>query len=281
MKLNRSFLELNLAIVFLSTSGVLGRPIQMEPTLTIWWRCIIALVIMFGFVKFMKLELKPKKGHKPVIFLSAFLLAVHWVAYFYSLYLSNIAITLIALHTFPTMTALLEPLILKTKFKAYHLLLSFLILIGLYIIFPTDGESQNIIYGIIAGLISALAYALRNIYTRKVIGDYDGSVMMFYQLVIMTVLLLPFLFIESNATFKVDWPFIVGVAIITTCLGHTLFVRNLKKYTASTISLLVSIVPVYGILWGVIFLNEIPNLKVLIGGVLILTSFVIESRKSA
>ena len=78
----------------------------------------------------------------------------------------------------------------------------------------------------------------------------------------------------------IDWPYILGVAILTTCLGHTLFVQNLKNYTASTISLLVSIVPVYGIIWGVIFLNEIPGFNVVLGGAIILAAFVIESRRN-
>ncbi|MBT8188910.1 MAG: DMT family transporter, partial [Bacteroidia bacterium] len=228
MKINRSFLELNLAIIFLSTSGVFGRPILMTPTLTIWWRCAIAMTIMLGFVKWMKYDLKIKRrSHYSIIFISSFLLAAHWVSYFYSLSLSNIAIALITLHTFPAMTAILEPIILKTKFKLYHIGLSLMIIAGLYIILPKGEENQHIIPGIIAGLISALTYALRNIYTRKVITDYNGSVMMLYQLIIMTILLVPFLFIESNATFHIDWPYILGVAILTTCLGHTLFVQNL------------------------------------------------------
>ena len=281
MKINRSFLELNLAIIFLSTSGVLGRPILMTPTLTIWWRCAIAMVVMLGFAKWMKYDLKIReRSHYRIIFLSSFLLAVHWVSYFYSLSLSNIAIALITLHTFPTMTAILEPIILKTKFRLYHIGLSLMIIIGLYIIVPKSEAGQHIIPGIIAGLISALTYALRNIYTRKVIADYNGSVMMLFQLIIMTVLLTPFLITESNATFHIDWPFLLGVAIITTCFGHTLFVKNLKNYTASTISLLVSIVPIYGILWGVIFLDEIPGMNVILGGMIILAAFVIESRRS-
>ncbi len=282
MKSTRSFAELNLAIIFLSTSGVLGRSMEMSPTLIIWWRCAIAVVIMYAFIKLTRLEFNIKeKSHYFIIFLSAFLLAAHWVMYFYSLSLSSIAIAMLTLHAYPTMTALLEPVILKTKFKFYHLILALLIIIGVYIILPPIGESPHLVSAIILGLASALAYSLRNIFTRKVIVDYHGSVMMFFQLLSMTFLLLPFLFLESNASLKTDLPFLLTLAIVATSLGHTLFVRNLKTYNTTTISLLTSIVPVYGILWGVLFLDEIPSSKTVLGGSLILLAFLIESRKSA
>ncbi|NNE26457.1 MAG: DMT family transporter [Saprospiraceae bacterium] len=280
MKLNRSFLELNLAIIFLSTSGVLGRLIDMAPTLIIWWRCAIAVVLMGIYIKLTSRNLRIKeKGHKRVIFWSAFLLAAHWISYFYALSLSNIAIAMLTLHTYPAMTALLEPIFLKTKFRLYHLGLSVMVLVGVFILIPADGGSENLGLAIICGCVSALAYALRNIFTRKVIPSYDGSVMMFFQLVVMTVLLLPILYFEPPASITTEWPFVGLLAIVTTCLGHTLFVHNLKKYEAVTISLLTSIVPVYGILWGVIFLSEIPSLMTVLGGIIILSAFLIESRR--
>ena len=280
MKLNRSFLELNLAIIFLSTSGVFGRLIDMAPTLIIWWRCAIAVVLMGIYVKLTRRNLKIKeKGHRSVVFWSAFLLAAHWVTYFYSLSLSNIAIAMLTLHTYPAMTALLEPIFLKTRFRLYHLGLAAMVLVGVFILIPSDGGSDNLGLAVIFGLVSALSYALRNIFTRKVIPSYDGSVMMFFQLVIMTILLLPILYFESPTSISTEWPFVVLLAIVTTCLGHTLFVHNLKKYEAVTISLLTSIVPVYGILWGVIFLSEVPSLMTVVGGVIILAAFLIESRR--
>jgi drug/metabolite transporter (DMT)-like permease len=42
------------------------------------------------------------------------------------------------------------------------------------------------------------------------------------------------------------------------------------------VSILSSIQPVYGIILGVLFLNETPSITTLIGGVLILSTVVIE-----
>ncbi len=203
-------------------------------------------------------------------------MGLHWVTYFYSLAFSSIAIAMLTLHAFPAMTAILEPLILKTKFKMYHLLLATLVIIGVYIILPSVDFNDKIVIAIFAGLASALFYALRNIYTKRVIKTYNGSVLMWFQLLIMTLMMMPFLFFKNADFIKSDWTYIFALALITTCIGHTLLVKNLKHFSAVTVSLVSSIIPVYGILFGLFLLNEIPSIPTLIGGTLIMTSFIIE-----
>lgn len=278
MNLNKSLLQLNLALIFLSTSGILGKLVRSSPELTIWFRCILASLVLFLFIKFSSKNIIIKnKTHIKYILLSGFLIAFHWVTYFYALKLSNIAISLLTLYTFPAITALLEPIILKTKFKLIHLLLSILIIIGIGFMIPSFNLKDAKLIAIAFGLISALAYALRNIWTRKILKFYDGTSMMFYQVLICSVLLSPFLFLHDNSNIISDTPSFLGLAIITTVLGHTMFVHALKQYTAVSVSLISGIIPIYGILWGVIFINDIPSVKTIIGGSFILLSFIIET----
>ena len=117
MKPNRHFLELNLAIICISTSGILGRLVTLTPEVAIFWRCVFAAMILGLFVRYKKLNTKVTvRSDLKIIILGGILMGVHWVTYFYALSLSNIAIAILTLHAFPAMTALLEPLILKTKF---------------------------------------------------------------------------------------------------------------------------------------------------------------------
>jgi drug/metabolite transporter (DMT)-like permease len=69
--------------------------------------------------------------------------------------------------------------------------------------------------------------------------------------------------------------------MITTAIGHTLFLMTFKHFSITTVSILSSIQPVYGILIGAIFLKEIPELTTIFGGFLILGSVVIESFRSS
>lgn len=275
---SQHLIGINLGLLAISTSGVFGRTLTLAPEVAIFWRCAFALVIMGIYLKVRGANLRIIAGDGRIIILGGILMGIHWVTYFYSLSLANVAIAILTLHTFPAMTTILEPLILKTKFRAYHLLLATLITVGIYIIAPSFDMSDGVFLAIIFGLISALTYALRNILTRKVISRYDGSSMMFFQLCIMSLITIPYLFTKSSAPLiSTDWPLILALAAVTTCLGHTLLVQHLKYYSAVTVSLMSSIIPIYGILWPFIFLDEVPTLKTLIGGSLILLSFLIEA----
>jgi len=278
MKINRHLIELNLGVLFLSTSGVFGRLISLAPEMTIFLRSFLSILFLGTFIKIAGYSTKfHSKSDFKIIVLGGILMGVHWVTYFYSLKLSNIAVAILTLHTFPAMTAILEPLILKTKFKLYHLLLTVLVIIGVWIILPSTDLNNNIVLASIFGLVSALTYALRNIFTRKVMPNYNGSVMMFYQVVIMSVLLSPYLFLRSTEGIETDWPYVILLVIVTTVLGHTLLVHSLKNFSAVTVSLISSVIPVIAILWGVWLLNEIPTTRTMIGGSLILISFLVES----
>ncbi len=275
----KQLISLNLGLLCISTSGVFGRTLTLAPEVAIFWRCLFAMVLLGLFLKFRRIGLKIRKDDGGMIILGGLLMGIHWVTYFYSLSLAYVAIAILTLHTFPAMTAILEPLILKTKLRLYHLFLAFLIIVGIYIITPSLDFHDNLVLAIGFGLLSALTYALRNVFTLKLVGQYHGSSMMFMHLVVMISLTLPFHVIKTSATLVVDgdWTLILALALITTCIGHTLLVQNLKYYSAVSLGLMSSIIPVYGIIWPFIFLDEIPSSNVLLGGAIILTSFFVEA----
>ncbi|SNR51419.1 DMT family transporter [Lutibacter flavus] len=274
-------IELNIAVLLVSTSGVLGRYISMPPPITIWWRCVFAAIILGSYCWYKKIDLKIlHKRDLATIIISGLLFGAHWVTYFYALHLSNVAIGMLSLFTYPVVTALLEPLFFKTKLNNKHVILGFVVLVGIYFLTPEFDLSNNYTKGILFGLVSSVFYAIRNILMKKKVANYHGSMLMFYQMVIITLVLLPVLFIfEVNPNIN-DWSALIALALFTTSIGHTLFVMSFKNFSISTASIMSSIQPIYGILFGLLFLNEIPASKTIIGGVLILTTVVIESYRS-
>ena len=103
---------------------------------------------------------------------------------------------------------------------------------------------------------------------------------MFYQVIILTVVLAPVLFFMDTSNIKTQYPYVVLLALITTAIGHTMFVNSLKYFKASTASIIGSAQPVFGIIIAYFFLNEIPTLHTFVGGSLIIATVVIESLRS-
>lgn len=274
-------IELNIALLLISTSGVLGRYIEMFPPVTIWWRCFLAAIFLglFCWKQKIFLGIHTKRDVLPIA-LAGVLLGVHWVTYFFSLQYSTVAIGMLSLFTFPVMTAFLEPLLLKTKFKPTHIILAVMVMIGIYLLAPNFDLENHYTLGILFGLVSAFCYALRNILLKKRTQTYSGSALMFYQLIVITLLLFPTLLFNAEKDFLAQWPANVTLALFTTAVGHTLFVMSLKHFSVSTVSIISSAQPIYGIILGIIFLNEVPGLNTILGGGLILATVVIESVRS-
>ncbi|MFT6370027.1 MAG: drug/metabolite transporter (DMT)-like permease [Maribacter sp.] len=274
-------LEINLAMVFVGTSGALGRYIDLPVPVTIASRGILAFLVLLLFCSWKGISLRIKPAHRGVVLLSGILMGLHWITYFYALQWSSVAIGMLSLFTYPVLTAFLEPLLLKTKFQKIHLLLGAMVLVGIYLLSPEFNFEDSNTLAIAIGVFSALCYALRNLILKARVTEYHGSALMVYQTGIIGVILLPsFLYIDFDIVLG-QWQGLAALAVITTAIGHTLFLMTFKHFSITTVSILSSIQPVYGILIGAIFLNEIPELTTVFGGMLILGSVVIESFRSS
>lgn len=274
-------LEINLAMLFISTSGALGRYVQLPVPVTIASRAGLAFLFLLLYCKWKKISFRIHKKDMPVIVFSSLFLGIHWITYFYSLQLSSVAIGMLSMFTYPIITAMLEPIILKTPFQRIHFVLGLLVLCGIYLLAPDfkSGNSHLIAVGL--GVFSAFAYAIRNIMLKSKGSRYNGSMLMAYQTGIVGFVLAPAFFVyQVGGVITEQWPALVALALFTTAIGHTLFINCFKHFSITTVSIISSIQPVFGIIIGMIFLSEIPSWTTVIGGVLILSSVVIESVRS-
>ena len=270
-----------LATLFISTSGVLGKYIAMPSEVIIWFRSAFAMIFLYGFCKSRKISLRviDLKTHVPFIISSLFT-AGHWVTYFYALKLSNVAIGMLSLFTFPVITALLEPIFIKSKLNPVHLVLGLMVLIGLYILAPEFTLESSDVRGILFGLFSALCYSIRILILKQHVNRYNGSMIMFYQTFVITIVLFPVLFFMDTSGFQSQFPYLLLLALLTTAIGHSLMVHSLKFFSASTATIISSIQPVFGIIIAFIVVDEVPSRNTIWGGLLIISTVFIETIRS-
>lgn len=212
-----------------------------------------------------------------VVLLSGVLMGAHWITYFVSLKLSSVAIGMLSVFTYPAITAFLEPLMLKSKFEKSNLFLGLMVLVGIYFLSPELSLKNDQFKAIGFGVFSALCYSVRNIYMKSKAAEYEGSILMVYQLIIVSLLLSPVFFITDLTGLSSSLPAILILALLTTATGHTLFIYSFRNFTISTASIISGVQPVYGILIGMIILGEYPALSTIFGGILILSTVIIES----
>ncbi|TNJ45224.1 EamA family transporter [Tamlana fucoidanivorans] len=274
-------LLLTLATIFISTSGALGKFIDLPAPVIIWWRSALGGLFLLIFCKYKNYSIKIKSPKDlPSILLGAIFLGAHWVTYFYALKFSNVALGMLSMFTFPVITALLEPFFTKSKLNPIHVFLALVVLLGIYILAPQFNFENTHLKGILFGIFSALCYALRNLILKRHVHNYNGTVLMTQQALIVAILLLPVMFFLNSSNIITQYPYIITLALITTAIGHSLFITSLKHFSVSTASIIGSTQPIFGIIIAFLFLNEMPTTNTFIGGTLILLTVVIESVRS-
>lgn len=241
----------------------------------------MAGAVLYLFCRFKSFSIKiANKRDLLKVILGGSLMGIHWVTYFYSLRLSSVAIGMLSIYTYPVITTFLEPLILKTTFSKMHLALAVLVLFGIYFLVPEFSFENDQTLAVAFGVTSAFFYALRNILMKQEVEKYNGSVLMMYQMLIISCLLLPVFFIFDLSEVISQLVPIFVLALITTCLGHTLLLMSFRNFSVTTASIISSAQPVYGILLGMLFLGEFPALETIIGGMLIICAIFVEITRS-
>jgi drug/metabolite transporter (DMT)-like permease len=274
-----NIVELGIAILVMSTSGVLGKQIDLPVVLIIWSRCLLGAIALFLIRLIFNNSCHISRSDRTKMILPTLLMGVHWLAYFYALKLSNVAIGMLTLFTYPLMTSILEPVLLKDSMVKRHLPLTLITLVGIYFLMPNFVMNDDLTVGVLFGLLAALSYAIRNILIRKHIEVISGSLSMAYQLLGLSIVLGPLLFfypLEQNQYFLENTGELFILGFVTTAVGHTLFVRSFKYFSVTTVSIMSNLTPVLGIGWGMIFLSEMPNKDIYIGGSVILLVTLVE-----
>src|ERR1700760_3106829 len=110
--MKRAFLQLHIAVFLAGFTGVLGRLISLNEAVLVWYRMMIACVVLWISLLFQKR--KPPSSRKLFLQASAvgFILALHWVSFYAGIKNANVSTALVCLSSMGFFTAILEPVML-------------------------------------------------------------------------------------------------------------------------------------------------------------------------
>ncbi len=205
------------------------------------------------------------------------LLAVHWASYFYAMQVSTIAVGVIALYTFPVITVFLEPFFHGEKPHIIDIIVSFVVLFGIYLIVPDFSLDNSTTIGVLAGVFSALMMSLRNIMQRRYFSTYKASQALFYQVIVVIVVLFAFTDTALIDIEEKQWWLLVLLGIVFTALPHTLFSHGLIHLKAKTASLIACVQVVYAAFFAAVLLGEWLSWNVVAGGLIVISAAMYES----
>jgi len=258
--MKKALLQLNIAVFLWGFTGVLGRVISLDQTWLVWYRLLITVIslwILYAITRKIK-----KVRFRSMLFIGCigFIQALHWVCFYGSIKYSNITIALTTLSTSALLASLIEPLILKRKFDPVEIFLGLFAIAGIVIIYNTHLQFS---IGIIIGLVAAVLTVLVSVLNKKIIDRYEPEQITLYQLTggfVGISLILPLYqkyFPEHNYhPGTLDWLWLFVLSWVCTIMTFYLYIRSLKKISAFTMNLTLTLEPVYGIILAFLIFQE-------------------------
>ena len=271
----RGLVSANVAVLLFGLAGVLGKLSLLPAPLIVFGRSFFAGLVLLAVCWLRHVSLRPKQSRDGYLLLGqGVLLALHWTAFFQAINVSNVAIGLLSFSSFPLFTAILEPLLLHQRPSRIQIVAALLILPGIFLLVPSFTLQNQTTLGVMWGVLSGASFALLSVTNRWLGRTYSSLMISLYQDGIAAIVLLPIFFFTANSFFWTPHAllilFILGV--VCTALAHTLFIASMRDITAQTASLLASLEPVWGIIFGIVLLGAIPTARTLIGGAIIISA---------
>lgn len=201
---------------------------------------------------------------------------VNTFTFFYAFQNTTIANAVLTHYTAPVIVALLAPLILKEKITRNIIAAIVVASAGLWIMLDGFSPEESNMRGIIAGLISGVAYALIVILVRMHSQKFHPLLLAFFINITIVALLAPFI---REFPVHAIWAYLI-IGIVHSTIAPILYYKGLQYVTANRAAVLGYLEPVCAIIFSILFLKEIPGMNSVLGGVLIIFSGYLTLRNS-
>lgn len=257
---------------------------DMAPILQVAIRSFIACLILFLLMVVKKeARLLPSKAWKSGL-VAGFLFGLEFLLVGEGLKHTTASHMVVFLYTAPIFAAIgLQLFIPAEKLNVVQWGGIALAFIGIAVIFLKTGDASasdaGMMWGDVLGLLGGLTWAITTIVIRTTLIAYSpAKVTLFYQLLGAFVVLFPASLLSGSM--QVHWTSTLWLSLLyqtfIICLvSFILWFWMLKRYLASMLGVLSFMTPLFGVIMGVLFLDEPLTLRFVIGSLFAMVGLVI------
>jgi drug/metabolite transporter (DMT)-like permease len=276
----KSYLNLHLIVFIWGFTAILGALITIDADNLVWYRMLIAMIFLGGFIAFKKQSFQvPVKEFFKLIFVGL-LIALHWIFFFKAIHVSNVSITLSIFSLGAFFASLLEPLFYGRKVLWYEVFFGLVIIAGLGLILQVEIKYLTGVYYALAAIILGVLFTLMN---GKLISDHESSVITFYEFGAGVFFITIYFLFQGKFTadfFQMslnNWVLLLILASICTAYAFTASVKVMQRLTPYTVMLTTNLEPVYGIVLAYFILGgkEKMSVEFYIGAVIIIITVIL------
>ncbi len=276
----RALASMHVAALMFGLTGIFGKLAEAGPLAIVLGRAFFAVLALIIFARLFSRPLMRGITRMRLFQLAAcgILLGIHWLTFFHAVKIAGVGIATLGFASFPAFVVILEAVLWKEKPSGMDLLKVGLVCAGLVLVAPTFDLGDSATTGLLWAILSGLCFAAVSVGNRYTSGDLNAVQVACWQNLIILACLLPFSVGAIADMAPMDWLWIALLGLFCTGLAHGLFVASLSVLKARVASLFFALEPVYGILFAWYLFAEQPTLRMLLGGVLIVSALALVQR---
>jgi drug/metabolite transporter (DMT)-like permease len=269
------YIHLHFIVLIWGFTGILGKLISLDTLQLVWYRLLIASVVLFFIVSIKKINLQ--RIYTKSYMLMGLVVAAHWLCFYGAIKVSNVSVALSAFSCTAFFTAFLEPIIFKRKISWREILPGILVIIGMYIIFNADIKN---IWGVVLGMLAAFTASFFSTFNGLWAKRTPSIEITFFELLGALIGLTFFILLSPNALFPNfdisahDWLWLLLLSIVCTVYPFVASIGLMRHFKPFVVSLTVNLEPIYTIILAIlIFKNsEYMSTRFYIGSAITLIS---------
>jgi drug/metabolite transporter (DMT)-like permease len=268
----RNLLQIHAAVLLFGFAGLFGdrRLLNLSSIVIVFARVAFASAVLLLAALVRRDVLRPvSRRSQAALVLLGILLAVHWTTFFQAVKTSSVAVALLTYATFPVFVAFLEPLFFRENLQTVDVVRAVLALAGVAILRSPSEWTDPAAEGVLWGIASAFTFALLSLCNRRFVRQHSSIALALYQDLFAAVVLLPFALADRQAVTVGDVLLLVVLGVLCTAVAHSLFIAGMTSVSARTASTLACLEPVYGIFLVMLFFRDVPELRTVLGGCVI------------
>ena len=274
LKEYKSYFEIHTAVLLFGFTAILGKFIALDQLALVWHRMWIAVV---GLLLFPRVFKGFRAIRKKDVFTFAgigVIVSLHWVSFFASIKLGNVSVALACMATSALFISLLEPIITKSKFQWFELVLGIFVIAGILLILDIG---ETFYASILMGLIAAFLAALFSTLNKKHLRDYNPISVSAIELLtgfLFLTLIIPIYEGDMNfhkyslfgdnlvseytlfGVYLHSFWYLLALGLLCTSVAYVLALSSLRGLSAFSAGLAVNLEPVYGVLMAIVIFNE-------------------------
>ncbi|MBD3748701.1 MAG: DMT family transporter [Sphingobacteriales bacterium] len=260
MKLSRlsNLFILHLTVLVWGFTGILGALISINEAHLVWYRVLIASLSLLAYFLWTKTDFKVSRKVFFRLFFTGAIVGLHWILFFGSIKAATVSVAMVCLSSLTLFTAILEPILKKTKISKLEILVGLFIIFGIYLIFKFETQYK---LGILMGLGSAICASLFSIINSKQIQNRPAPIISFYEMVGAFFWVSLYLILTNGYDSQMilkpsDLIYLLILGTICTSVAYVAGVSVMKELSAFRVALITNLEPVYAIILALIIFGK-------------------------